>query len=365
MATKKITAEDIQKAEKQLKELQIPYDYDSLEYPIEVLLYKFKTGLIKDGASIYIPNYQRKFVWDKKDMYRFIESLFLGVPIQPIFGSLDDKTGFIEVIDGSQRIRTINEFVNNGLILSNLKKLDALNGFGYENLEPARQNKFQTIGLRFQIISDKATDEVKKDIFYRINTSGLRASASEIRKGSFSGDFYDFVIECSKNVLFEKLAPLSENKIKRGDTEELILRFFAYTELGTDSKIKGQNFLNDYVELKNKGKFNKEKMRKDFETMLSFVEKYFPFGFAKSANSNSTPRVRFEAISVGSYLALQEKPDLKPLYMDWLDSVEFDDEVASDGSNNTGKLTSRVNFVKNCLINVTKKSDLKYEKGKK
>jgi uncharacterized protein with ParB-like and HNH nuclease domain len=365
MATKKITAEDIQEAEKQLKELKIPYDYDSLEYPIEVLLYKFKTGLIKDGASIYIPNYQRNFVWAEKDMCRFIESLFLGVPIQPIFGSLDDKTGFIEVIDGSQRIRTINEFVNNGLILKNLKKLDSLNGFSYTDLDPARQNKFQTIGLRFQIISDKATEEVKQDIFYRINTSGLPASPSEIRKGSFSGDFYNFIIECSKDELFEKLAPLSKDKIKRGDAQELVLRFFAYTELGTDSKTKGQGFLNDYVEIKNKDKFDKEKLKEYFKTMLSFVEKFFPYGFAKSANSNSTPRVRFEAISVGCFLALQEKSDLKPAYMDWLDSMEFDDEVASDGSNNTGRLTSRVNFVKNCLLNVTKKSDLKYEKGKK
>ena len=363
MAIKKITAEDIQKAEKQLKELQIPYDYDSLEYPIEVLLYKFRTGLIQDGASIYIPNYQRNFVWTEKDMCRFIESLFLGVPIQPIFGSLDDKTGFIEVIDGSQRIRTINEFVNNGLVLKNLKKLDSLNGFSFNDLPPARQNKFQTTGLRFQIISDKATEEVKKDIFYRINTSGLPASPSEIRKGSFSGDFYNFIIECSKDKLFEKLAPLSKDKIKRGDAQELVLRFFAYTELGTDSRIKGQSFLNDYVELKNKDKFNKEKLRNNFKTMLSFVEKFFPYGFSKSANSSSTPRVRFEAISVGSFLALQEKPDLKPYYMDWLNSLEFDDEVASDGSNNAGRLTSRVNFVKNCLLNITKKSDLKYEKG--
>lgn len=368
MATTKITAAEIQKAEKQLKELQIPYDYDSLEYPIEVLLYKFKTGEIKDGASIYIPNYQRNFIWTEKDMGRFIESLFLGVPIQPIFGSLDDETGFIEVIDGSQRIRTINEFVNNGLILRNLKKLDSLNGFTYEDLAPARQNKFQTIGLRFQIISDKATKEVKQDIFYRINTSGMRASPSEIRKGSFSGDFYNFVIECSKNELFEKLAPLSKGKIKRGDAQELVLRFFAYTELGTDSKTKGQGFLNDYVEVKNRDKFSKEekeRLEQNFNAILFFVEKFFPYGFAKSVGSNSTPRVRFEAISVGSFLALQEKPDLKPAYMDWLDSLEFDNEVASDGSNNTGRLTSRVNFVKNCLLNVTKKTDLKYEKGKK
>ena len=199
-----ITDKEREKAEKQIKELNIPYDYNTLEYPIEVLLYKFKTGVIKDGASIYIPNYQRNFVWNEYEMSRFIESLFLGVPIQPIFASINDNSGYIEIIDGSQRIRTIDAFVNHGLVLQDLKKLTTLNGFSYLDLDLSRQNKFQTNSLRFQIISDKATEEIKQDIFYRLNTSGRKASPAEVRKGSFGGKFYDFIIECSENKLFKK-----------------------------------------------------------------------------------------------------------------------------------------------------------------
>ena len=44
--------------------------------------------------------------------------------------------------------------------------------------------------------------------------------------------------------------------------------------------------------------------------MLSFVQKTFPSGFKKYNNSDSTPRPYFEAISVGSYLALQQKTNL-------------------------------------------------------
>ena len=358
----KKTAQEIENVEKQIRKLSIPYDYDTKEYPIEVLLFKFKTGEIKDGASIYIPNYQRDFVWNDGDRRKFIESLFLGVPIQPIFASLDDDTGFIEIIDGSQRIRTINEFVNKSLVLKDLKKLTFLNGFSYEDLSLARQYKFQTIAIRFQIVSDKATEEVKRDIFYRINTTGIKANPSEIRKGSFAGKFYDFVIECSKDELFKELTPLSNSKIKRGDAQELVLRFFAYTERGTNSKIKGQKFLDEYVQSK-PDNFNKVELKNNFEKMLEFVKENFPFGFARSANADSTPRVRFEAIAVGSFLALQKKADLVPAYMNWLNSKEFEREVVSGGSTNTGKLTSRVNFVRDCLLNVIKKNDLTYEKS--
>ncbi|OFX37184.1 MAG: hypothetical protein A2X08_06295 [Bacteroidetes bacterium GWA2_32_17] len=357
-----ITDKEREKAEKQIKELNIPYDYNTLEYPIEVLLYKFKTGVIKDGASIYIPNYQRNFVWNEYEMSRFIESLFLGVPIQPIFASINDNSGYIEIIDGSQRIRTIDAFVNHGLVLQDLKKLTTLNGFSYLDLDLSRQNKFQTNSLRFQIISDKATEEIKQDIFYRLNTSGRKASPAEVRKGSFGGKFYDFIIECSENKLFKKLTPLSKDKIKRGDAQELVLRFFTYSEFGEDPKIRGQKYLDKYVEEKNKNGFDKHTLQNNFITMLEFVEKYIPNGFSKSSASDSTPRVRFEAISVGSFLALQYDPTLKPTYIDWLDSVEFDDHVASDGSNNSGRLTKRVNFVRDSLLNRIKKDQLHYGK---
>jgi len=361
--TKHLTEKDIERAEKQIRESNIPYEYDTKEYPIEVLLYKFKTGWIKDGASIYIPNYQRDFVWSENERSRFIESLFLGIPLQPIFAALDDKTGCLEVIDGSQRIRTIEAFVNDKLILNNLKKLTYLNGFTYKDLSRARQQKFQTISLRFQVISDLATDEIKQDIFYRINTSGNKASDSEVRKGSFAGDFYNFIIESSKNELFRKLVPLSKDKLKRLDDQELVLRFFAYTELGEDPKIRGKQFLDNYIEHKNEKGFDKTVMENNFLRMLEFVEKYFPQGFKKSINSKSTPHVRFEAIAVGTFLALEYDSTLKPTYTDWLTSDEFENEVASDGSNNSGRLTKRVTFVRDCLLNRIKKEQLNYGKS--
>ena len=84
--------------------------------------------------------------------------------------------------------------------------------------------------------------------------------------------------------------------------------------------------------------------------MVSFVKENFPFGFAKTEKAKATPRVRFEAISVGVALALREKSDLRISNVDWLDSDEFKEYTTSDASNNEGKLKLRVEYVRDQLL---------------
>ena len=237
---------DLEKAEQQIKTLQIPYDYDTKEYPIEVLMFKFKSSAPEE-STIKIPAYQRGFIWKDSMKCRFIESLFLGVPIQPLFAAILDEDGTLELIDGSQRLRTIEAFVNDEFTLSGLKKINYLNGVKYSQLSTARKNKFGVIGVRIHVISDKADLSIRQDIFDRINTSGERANKSEIRKGAYEGKFYEFVTECSKNEMFKNLCPIPDEPKKRGEAEELILRFFTYSDRGTKDKLRNSRILDDYL----------------------------------------------------------------------------------------------------------------------
>ncbi len=360
MAAKNKTAQDVENAEGQIKELQIPYEYDTKEYPIEVLLYKFNSNE-PENSTIIIPTYQREFIWRDDMKSRFIESLLLGVPIQPLFAAILDEDGTLELIDGSQRLRTIEAFQNDEFKLSGLKKLKALNGFNYSDFTPARKNKFGLINLRLHVINEDANLSIRQDIFDRINTSGVQANAPEIRKGALAGKFYAFVMECAKSALFNKLCPITENSRKRGEAEELVLRFYTYADYGTDNKEKGSRILDKYLIDQNEKGFDQNEKKKEFERMLRFVDKYFELGFRKSPNSSFTPRVRFEAISLGVHFALNDKLDLKPSYMDWLNSKEFENVTTSDSSNNPGRLTARVNFVRDCLLSKIKKDDLTYE----
>lgn len=159
--------------EKQIRDLAIPYDYDTKEYPIEVLLYKYNyISKENNHPQLFIPDYLRDLVWSDEVMSKFIESLFLGVPIQPLFVATNED-GRLEVIDGSQRIRAINKFVKEGLILTGLTKITTLNGFGFADLSRARQNRFNLISVRLYVITDKANHQIRQDIFNRINVDTI------------------------------------------------------------------------------------------------------------------------------------------------------------------------------------------------
>lgn len=337
------TVAEIQTLEDEIRELSVPYDYDTKEYPIEVVLHKFDTG------EIVVPDYQRELEWKPDMKSRFIESLFLGVPVPPLFVAVLED-GSLEIIDGLQRIGTINDFVKSKFKISKLTGIEALNGFKFSELLPHRKRKFLLQTLRFLVVTSKADLAVRADIFDRLNSTGKKLVPAQIRKGAFAtNDFYKFVIKMANSPEF---TALYRGKEGEQEPEELVLRFFAYSE--SYAKHDVAIFLNRYVESKGHNFMpdEKEKKTNNFRAMLSFVEKYFPNGFTKDANSKATPRVRFEAISVGTHLALQINPSLSPASMSWLNSGKFKNITTSDASNNPGRLKGRIEFVRDCLLGV-------------
>lgn len=342
MAKKKITSEQVEAAERQLKNLQRQVEYDTKDYTLELLLDKFEKG------DFFIPDYQRQFVWKPNNRSLFIESVLLGLPIPfMFFAGCDD--GRLEIIDGAQRMQTLREFVKRKMKLSKLAKLTELDGFVFEDLSTATQRKFLNRTFRVVVLDEKTTTDIRQDLFNRINTSGVKASDSEVRRGSYPGKLTSYIEKCCKNELFVALCPISKNKAVRQERFELVLRFFAYLNDYKHFEHEVNPFLNDFL-AKNLDSFDEQQYETDFIGMLNFVQKHFQFGFAKSQNATTTPRVRFEAISVGVALALRAYPNLEVKNVDWLNSEEFKVLTTSDASNNEGKLVARVEYVRDRLI---------------
>lgn len=338
----KMTSEKKDLAERQIRELQKEISFDTKDYPIEVLVDKFRAD------DFYIPEYQRKFVWDNAKKVRFIESVLLGLPIPFMFFS-DNEDGRCEIIDGAQRTQTLEEFLYNDLMLNGLEKLTSLNGFKFTDLPEIFQRKFKGRTLRIIVLADTTTIETRQDIFNRINTGGNHAIPSEIRRGSYAGAFMKFVEKCAKDEQFNKLCPISDTMKNRYEDSELIVRFFAYLNNYQNFQHVVDDFLNDFVQGKEK-EFDKDAYEKEFRNMLNFVEKYFPYGFAKTKNAKSTPRVRFEAISVGVALALRENLDLVPDSMEWLGSEEFKKHTTTHASNSPKRVSGRIEYVRDVLL---------------
>ncbi|ENG8969062.1 DUF262 domain-containing protein [Salmonella enterica] len=348
-----------QNAEEQVRAEQKDVDFETKEFTVELLVNKYHSGLEDDTNELFVPDYQRDFVWSEKRQSRLIESLILGFPIPYIFtadvlSEDPDLDGRIEIVDGSQRVRTIHAFIHNKLTLQDLKSLSSLNGFNFQDLPLSRQRRFMRIPVRVIELSSKCNEETRRDLFERINSGSDILKDMEVRKGSELGSttLYTQVIKpCSAIPQFKELAPLSEAKEKRDERLEFTLRFFAYLDNYQKFDHSVRDFLNDYMSANgNIDAAKQELMKTEFSNMLNFVEKYFPAGFRKTVTAKSTPRVRFESIAVGTALALRLDPHLAPKNLDWISSDKFKDLTTSDGANSRVKVIERIEYVRDQLL---------------
>ncbi|MDP3873775.1 MAG: DUF262 domain-containing protein [Methyloversatilis sp.] len=341
--------------DEQIEELQKITDYEIKEWPIGVLVEKFTNGRETDESEIFIPDYQREMVWTPKQQSRFIESILIKLPVPFIFAAdvgQGDREGALEIIDGSQRIRTLDNFLSNKLKLVGLKKLTQAVGMRFSDLSKPRQMRFKRTTVRVIELTEKADEDARREMFDRLNSGGTKLTGMEVRRGVDDGPFMKFITECAANEQFKALVPLSDRNAKRKEYEEIVLRYFAYLNSYQSFQKSVEDFLTGYLKSKNENFLDADKqaMLDEFVRMLNFVSLHFSNGFKRSGY-NTVPRIRFEAIAVGVSLALREDPDLVPGDVgQWLDSSEFIKHTRSDASNSRPKLINRIHYVRDNLL---------------
>lgn len=335
---------DKEAAEEQIKQKQQEVKYDLRDFTVDYLVKSFRDDLF------FIPDYQREFIWPEKNRSKFIESLLLGLPIPMLFVA-DMADGRLEIVDGAQRVQTLEQFMSGDLVLEELTLLTRFNGFSFNDLSISQQRKLQTRALRLVVLEDNTSEEIRQELFNRINTQSVKAKGIEVRRGSYKGGFVNFIKESAQTPLFRVLCPLSESLLSRREDEELITRFFCYSERYQKFRHDVEKFLDEYVK-EHRDHFDKAKLKSEFEAMLAFVNAFFPSGFAKSKTLRATPRVRFEAIAVGVTLALREVPGLVPArpVSEWLESSEFASWTTTHASNSGPRLRGRIEFVRDQLL---------------
>lgn len=339
--------------DEQIQEKQKVTDYEIREFPVSVIVDKFITGLGEDEAELYIPDYQREFIWSDKQQSRFIESILLNLPIPYLFVAdigEGKNEGRLEIVDGSQRIRTLVQFLGDQLRLKELTKLPLANGFVFSDLSKPRQLRFKRKTLRMIELTEMADEEARREIFDRLNTGGTKLENMEQRRGSHDGIFMDFIDAMSKNIKLRDICPVSKVRADRAEYSELVLRYFSYVDHYSEFEKSVDEFLTNVLIEGNKG-FDKDRMQREFEQMIDFVKNNFPCGFRKNPNNSSVPRIRFEAIATGVTLALRINPSLEPTDVtQWLNTEEFINHTRSDASNSRPKVRNRIHFVRDNLL---------------
>lgn len=370
---------DISKLEEQIYAKRREVRYDMRDLTVEYISDKYKDGIEYSNADederdaietkrnvLFIPDYQRDFTWDERRSSKLIESILLGLPIPFIFVA-ENRDGAWEIVDGSQRIRAIHHFTENNLVLSGLESLSQANGLTFDKLEKGRQGKFLDTALRLIILSEETNDDVKKDMFERINRGSDLLKPMEKRKGIYTGIFTSFIYEYVENSeLFKELLLIDRWLENRQERQELLLRFFALSE--NDAYMQGvpgslSDFLDRYIERKNNdlSKMNAAEAQIEVKSYIGkidsvneVVKKLFPFGYRHKSNPQ-TKRSVFEAISIGTWKALQDNKINTNLTPEKIANLLQNDEFKKNTHvpnqlHRKQKLTDRVNYIRNMLI---------------
>jgi uncharacterized protein with ParB-like and HNH nuclease domain len=214
------------------------------DYPVDMLVKRLQDG------TIFTPPFQRGYIWPITEASRFIESLLLGLPVPGIFLSKEQDTEKMLIIDGQQRLKTLQYFYE-GIIRGKEFKLNGVQN-NYEgktiktlNVEDVRRLSDSIIHAT--IIKQDKPSEDNSSIFYifeRLNSSGIQLQPQEIRACIFHGPFRNLLVQLKDNADWKNLYGPTSARLK---DEELILRFFAFYFEGNNYKRPIKEFLNSYM----------------------------------------------------------------------------------------------------------------------
>ena len=183
---------------------------------------------IRDRKLILNPDYQRDVIWDKKKQTAFIESLFMGIIVPPIYvveipGEDMLDANKYEVVDGKQRLHTIDNFIKNKLYLEPKTLEYYRDWFGNHNFAEIKEaynelvNSMLSSVLDIYVITANSPEITKYDIFARLNKGAEKLKVNEIRKAIYHSATLTYIDQYinmnKKNDEYKEI--FSANDIKR------------------------------------------------------------------------------------------------------------------------------------------------------
>lgn len=345
---------DILEEQDELEKLEIdenPYNiqYDLSSYGIDFDV----SGLVRrlENKSIYLPDFQRNYVWSKKKAVRFIESLLLGLPIPSICLYKEDNNKQL-IIDGFQRLETIRLFYSGKFGNTKFSLVDVrsdLNGKAYSDLDEDTKRKLDDTLIHATIV--KAEDPTEKNydavylIFERLNTGGINLNAQEIRVCIYHGPFQKLLEEMAGNTNYIKYFQIDN---KRKKDQEIVLRLLALANTYERYNGNMKQYLNEYMyESKEETDTSFSVQKELFTKTLEIFNKSLPTEIFRQSGVINLAIA--DAIFVGTYYRLK-KGNITDftLFRTLVESVfrdkEFIDSIQTGKTHHTGSIQKRISL---------------------
>lgn len=307
---------------------ELPFRYAissyGADYPVDGLVKRLRE------EAIFVPSFQRSYVWSIRDASRFVESLLLGLPVPGVFLSKEDETNKLLVIDGQQRLLSLQFFYDrvfdpNGREFKLEGVQDQYEGRTYETLEiEDRRHLDDSIihatVMRQDIPSDD--DSSIYHVFERLNTGGKLLSGQEIRASLYHGAFNNMLGTLNEDEDWRAIFGRVNRRLR---DQELILRFLALKHDGDSYSRPLKGFLNRFMKKNRKfGDVDQETFESEFRRTVKLVRESIerPFRPERVLNAAILDSVMV-AVSEGLDRGVLDEDKVRSGYQMLLDNPEY------------------------------------------
>jgi len=213
-----------------------------IDYPFETLSARIRA---KPPKLKLDPDFQRKYKWDKEGWERasrFVESCLMRIPLPACYFA-EKEDGSHLVIDGVQRLTTIEKFFNDEFALEGMTAFHELEGLKFSEIGQYR-SELEATTIRCIVLRKENPPNLIQEIFSRLNQGAVRLSDQEIRHAIYPGSLNNLLMELAKTPYIAGFG--NTNKDSR-EGEELVLRFFALQDNLAGYEGRLSRFLDVYM----------------------------------------------------------------------------------------------------------------------
>ncbi len=216
--------------QEEYEKVTFQYEADKINIVTRELTIELLLGKLDRQELDLVPDFKRHAdLWTDAVKSRLIESILIRIPLPVFYIDATNENTWL-VIDGSQRLFTLKQFVSDKTLkLIDLEYLHELQGKNYDELERRYQRRILESQVVVYLIERGTPPEFKYNIFKRINTSGTPLSSQELRHALNPGKANQFIAKLADSEEFQQVVNLSESRKKRMEDREFILGFLAFT----------------------------------------------------------------------------------------------------------------------------------------
>ena len=209
------------------EEITHPFNPEKIKIRTGKILVAQLVSRIAHNEIDLAPDFQRmRGIWDIRRKSQLVESIMLKIPI-PVFYVAEDREENWLVVDGIQRMTTINDYVTGEFSLDKLEYLTELSRKRYADLSRPMRRRIDETELVINVMEADTPPDVMFNVFRRINTGGLTLNGQEIRHALHPGPIREYLKRLAESDEFIRATDGSV-KANRMVDRECVLRFLAF-----------------------------------------------------------------------------------------------------------------------------------------